>query len=235
MSAMAVSNARVAIQQPMPFGRVDTGSVRNPIIEPLWVGRRVLATLMTGEPARLTDEDGDELVTFAALREEIAAASLANTLIVDGYLTAQIRDSAGLTVPDVTEGLASPAELSRQMIMGGGGSGREERRDHAETSIKKRASMPEESGAGFVAVDLLELDGESLLDVPLLERKRLLDSALAESANVRRTPMVRAPAATWYSQWRLVGFSEMAFKGANGRYTPGVVSRDWAIARIPKR
>ncbi|HZM72756.1 MAG TPA: hypothetical protein VFC71_05215 [Candidatus Polarisedimenticolia bacterium] len=232
---MAISSARLAIQQPMPFGRVDTGAVRDPIIEPLWVGRRVLANVTSGEPALLTDEDGEALVTFAALREEIGAANMAATLIVDGYLTAQIRDSVGLIVPDVTDGMATPAEMSRQMIMGGGGSGREARRDHAEASIKNRAAMPEEAGAGFVAVDLLELDGESLLDVPLLERKRLLESALGESANVRRTPIVRAPAATWYSQWRSVGFSEMAFKAANGRYTPGVASRDWAIVRIPKR
>jgi hypothetical protein len=232
---MALSIARQTIQQPMPFGRVDTGAVRDPIIEPLWIGRRVLAHLTRGEQARLTDEGGDGLVTFAALREEIGAANLANTLIVDGYLTALIRDSAGLTVPDVSEGLASPAELGRQMIMGGGGSGSEERRDQAESSIKNRAAMPEETDAGFVAIDLLELDEESLLNVPLLERKRLLESAFAESTNVRRTTIVRPPAATWYSQWRLVGFSQMAFKAANGRYTPGVASRDWAIARIPKR
>jgi ATP-dependent DNA ligase len=160
---------------------------------------------------------------------------MAATLIVDGYLTAQIRDSVGLAVPDVTDGLMTPAQLSRQMIMGGGGARREARRDHAEASNRSRAAMPEETEAGFVAIDLLELDEESLLDVPLLERKRLLESALAESTNVRRTPIVRAPAATWYSQWRVVGFSEMAIKAANGRYTPGVVSRDWVIARIPKR
>jgi ATP-dependent DNA ligase len=121
------------------------------------------------------------------------------------------------------------------MIMGGGSSGREERIDRAEASLRNRSSMPDETGAGFVAVDLLELDGESLLDVPLLERKRLLDSILRESENVRLTPIVRAPAAPWYSQWRGVGFTEMAFKAANSRYTPGVVSRDWAITRIPRR
>lgn len=232
---MAVSTARPTISQPMPFGRVGTGEVRDPIIEPLWIGLRVLANLTTGEPARLTDEGGEALVGFAALREEIGAANMAASLIVDGYLTAQIRDSVGLSVPDITEGLATPAQLSRQMIMGSLGSSREARRDHVEASIKNRLWMPDETEAAFVAIDLLELDGESLLKVPLLERKRLLESAFAESAKVRRTPIVRPPIATWYSQWRLVGFTEMAFKAANGRYTPGVVSRDWAIARIPKR
>ena len=232
---MVVSTARPTIHQPMPFGRVDTGAVRDPIIEPLWIGRRVLANVVLGEQAEITDEIGESIVAFGALREEIAAANQAETLIVDGYLTALIRDSTGLSTPDVTEGMATPAQLGRQMIMGGGGLGREERRDHAEASIKKRAAMPDEAGAGFVAIDLLELDGESLLNVPLLERKRLLESALGESTNVRRTTIVRAPASPYYSQWRAVGFSEMAFKAANGRYTPGVASRDWAIARIPKR
>ena len=231
---MAVSTARLAITGPMPYGRVDTGSVRDPIIEPLWIGRRVLARLVAGEPAVLTDEDNDAIVTFGPLREEIAVANLAASQTVDGYLTAQIRDSAGLAMPDVTEGVATPSELGRQLIMGGG-LGREERRDRAEFSLKSRAGMPEETGAGFVAIDLLELDGDLLLDVPLLERKRLLDSAFAESANVRRTPMVRPPPATWYSQWRAAGFNEMALKAANGRYTPGVASRDWATARIPRR
>ncbi|MCI0347129.1 MAG: hypothetical protein L0221_17085 [Chloroflexi bacterium] len=232
---MAVSTVTVAITGPMPYGQVATGAVRDPIIEPLWIGRRVLARLAAGEPGSLTDEEGDAIVAFVPLREEIAAANLAATLIVDGYLTAQIHDATGRPMPDVTEGLTTPAQMGRQMMMGGGGSAREERRDRAEASIKSRAAMPDESAAGFVAIDLLEFDGESLLDVPLLERKRLLESAIAESENVRRTPIVRPPPATWYSQWRLAGFREMAFKAANGRYTPGIASRDWAIARIPKR
>jgi ATP-dependent DNA ligase len=218
----------------MPFGRVSTGSVRDPVIEPLWIGRRVLAHIAAGEQAQLTDESGEEITEFAALREEIAAANLASTLLVDGYLTASIRDSTGIQAPDVTEGLVSPSQMGRQMIVGGGSSRQEAKRDQAEASLKGRA-MPEEEVAGFVAIDLLELDGQSLLDVPLLERKRLLESVLGESAHVRRSPIVRAPPAPWYAQWRAMGFREMAFKAANGRYTPGVVSRDWAIVQIPKR
>jgi hypothetical protein len=235
MASMPLTSARPAVQLPMPFGKVGTGSVRDPIIEPLWIGRRVLAHLALGEQAQLTDAIGDELVEFKALREEIAAANLASTLLIDGYVTASIRDSTGMSAPDVTEGLVSPGQLGRQMIMGGGSSAAEARRDDAEASLKARAAMPDEDEAGFVAIDLLELDGESLLDVPLLERKRLLESAFGESANVRRSPIVRAPPARWYAQWRAMGFREMAFKAANGRYTPGVASRDWAIAQIPKR
>ena len=209
--------------------------VRDPVIEPLWIGRRVLARLTAGEPAEVTDEIGDRIVGFAPLREEVGAANRADSLVVDGYLTSLLRDTTGIGTPDVMDGVASAAQLGRQMVLGGGSSGSEARRDQAEASIKRRASMPEEDHAGFVAIDLLELDGEDLLTVPLLERKRLLESVLGESLNVRRTTIVRWPAATWYAQWRGLGFVEMAFKAANGRYTPGVASRDWAITRIPKR
>jgi len=219
----------------MPFGRAGFSDVRDPIIEPLWVGRRVLARIGPSEAATLTDEEGDEIVTFVELRAEIAAANLAATLTVDGYLTSSVRDTTGVATPDVSDGIAIPGELGRQMILGGGGTGREERRDRIDASIARRAAMPDEARAAFVAIDLLELDGEDLLDVPLLERKRLLESALGESMHVRRTTMVRPPAATWFAQWRALGFVQMAFKAANGRYSPGVASRDWAIGRIPKR
>ena len=72
----------------------------------------------------------------------------------------------------------------------------------------------------FVAVDLLVLDDEPLLDVPLLERKRLLESVLPEGDRVRRTAFVREPAGTFVTTWRSLGFGDLAYKTANGRYLP---------------
>ena len=86
-----------------------------------------------------------------------------------------------------------------------------------------------------MAIDLLRLDGDSLLDVPLAERKRLLDGILVDTEIVRKTVTVRAPVAAWYAQWRALGFREVAVKGANSRYTPGVPNPDWATALIPRR
>ena len=43
----------------------------------------------------------------------------------------------------------------------------------------------------FVAVDLLDLDGEPLLDVPLQERRRLLESVVDERVQVRVSSLVR--------------------------------------------
>ena len=66
--------------------------------------------------------------------------------------------------------------------------------------------LPEGSPAAFVAIDLLSIDDQSLLDVPLLERKRLLEAAIGEDELVRRTMMVRPPVEAWLGQWKaLVG------------------------------
>ena len=85
----------------------------------------------------------------------------------------------------------------------------------------------------LVAIDLLWLDGQPLFDVPLLERKRLLESALDESDIIRRGQFVRPPINTWIGSWRALGFSAITFKSPNGRYRPGTTADDWTIASMP--
>jgi ATP-dependent DNA ligase len=82
---------------------------------------------------------------------------------------------------------------------------------------------------------LLWLDDQPLLDVPLLERKRILESVLDESKLVRRGIYIRQPIDTWVGSWRSFGFNRMAFKAANSRYLPGQPNPDWAIADLPTR
>ncbi|HYM83181.1 MAG TPA: hypothetical protein VEY67_03395, partial [Candidatus Dormibacteraeota bacterium] len=87
----------------------------------------------------------------------------------------------------------------------------------------------------LVAIDLLALEGEPLLDIPLLERKRLLDSVLEPSHLVRLGAYVRPPIDPWIGSWRAQGFHAIAFKDANGRYRPGERADDWAVSNIPQR
>ncbi len=86
----------------------------------------------------------------------------------------------------------------------------------------------------FVAIDLLAVDGTTIVDVPLLERKRLLESVLGEGSLVRRTPFVREPATTFIRTWREAGFGELAYKDPNSRYRPGAPNDGWAIAPMPR-
>jgi bifunctional non-homologous end joining protein LigD len=98
---------------------------------------------------------------------------------------------------------------------------------------ESKLDAPPDHPLAFVAIDLLSLDGQSMLDIPLLERKRLLESVLTESNLVRRSAFVRPPVDPWLASWRSMGFRELAYKAANGRYVQGQVNDDWALVRIP--
>lgn len=85
--------------------------------------------------------------------------------------------------------------------------------------------------ATFMAIDLLALGGESVLDVPLQERRRLLESVVEQSLNVRVSPAVKQPVAGWLAGWRQAGFTHYLARHQNARYHPGGRSDDWL--RVP--
>lgn len=79
----------------------------------------------------------------------------------------------------------------------------------------------------FVAVDLLEVDGVSLLDAPLLERKRHLAGLIRPSQNVRVSPFVRRGMRAWRDTLQGQGFRRFVLKKVNSRYRPGETNDDW--------
>ncbi|HSK93278.1 MAG TPA: hypothetical protein VLA76_04385 [Candidatus Angelobacter sp.] len=83
----------------------------------------------------------------------------------------------------------------------------------------------------FVAIDLVELDGESLLAVPFQERRRLLASVVEEGLQVRVGALVKQPIGGWLVGWRQAGFAHYLARHQNARYHPGERSDDWL--RIP--
>jgi len=87
----------------------------------------------------------------------------------------------------------------------------------------------------FVAIDLLWLDGDPLLEVPLLERKRVLDSVIEPTELVRLGVYVRPPVETWISTWRRLGFIGLSVRAANSRYHPGEERPDWTLTPMPRR
>lgn len=89
------------------------------------------------------------------------------------------------------------------------------------------AETTDEDRRAFVAVDLLELEEEPLLDVPLQERRRLLESVVDERAQVRVSPAVKQPIGGWLLGWRDSGFTHYLAKHQNSRYAPGERTEDW--------
>lgn len=220
--------------RPQGFGGNAATRIAEPVVEPLWSGVRVLAACRD-RTAEL-HHDGEPFDAPAGLSEAVAAAAAAATtdgVILDGYVTKQVAvDEPGVyTGPD-------PLPSTGSILVGGLVGVRRPRREALlEELAEERAARdirPDES-VNLVVVDLLWLDGEWLLDVPLLERKRLLEGILPGDDLVRPSPYVRPPFASWVGSWRAQGFRGLAFKAANSRYRPGEKARDWATTSMPRR
>ncbi len=212
---------------PQQFGGRNFRAVADPIIEPHWSGVRVLARVGSGR-VRLTDEDGyDCTADFEEIARAIGAAALAGELVLDGVLTVEPSQvSTGITRPVIQA--PSAAEMMTGMVIGS----RRHRLD--EPGGSGRALDPDRPIA-FVAVDLLSIDGTALIDLPLLERKRLLDGSLATGELVRITPFVRAPGGPFIGTWQASGLRRVAYKGINSRYLPGDKNPAWASITIPSQ
>lgn len=81
----------------------------------------------------------------------------------------------------------------------------------------------------FAAFDLLEVDGESLIGFPLLERKRHLEGLLQPSRNVRLTTYVTRGLASWRDTLQGQGFRRVILKAWNSTYAPGQMNDDWLV------
>lgn len=229
-----VTGARAALAglRPQPFGDGHPGRVLDPLIEPLWTGVRALAAV-DEEGAALTGDDGTPIDGHADVAAALADAALADRLIVDGFLTKlAARESSGVYV--AMDDLPSASQLASRPLLGIRRTRAEEVTKAMEAARAARTFGPDDT-VTFVAIDLLWLDGESLLDVPLLERRRLLESVLAESDLVRRGVFVRPPIEAWIGSWRTLGFDGLSYRAANSRYQPGRASNEWVSAPMPRR
>ncbi len=227
--------------RPQAFGRRRVSDLSDPVIEPGWDGVRVLAHLdIRAAWAEIHDVHGEDLTEeHAPIVDALLAATAADTAILDGYLTDQAtrtgegRAIGAMDSPTIAEH-AGQFFLGRQGAEMMSGRGRRARTGGSRTADDVERDL-EDAPIAFVAVDLVALDGQPLVEIPLLERKRLLESVLAEGNLVRRTPFVREPAGTFIITWRSLGFGELAYKAANSRYFPGAPNEDWCLAPMPHR
>ena len=231
-STMTAMDALEIVQgwRPQTFGSKKSNDVTDPIVEPLWSGLRVLGAV-SGGSAFLQDPDGDRVDGFPELAEALAAASTASEIVVDGYITAEVvHGDAVAAITDTTK-LESPGKIVTQSLMGQRRKSDERLLDEGRAERMPRDDDP----IALVLVDLLWLDGTSLLDIPLLERRRLLDAVVTQSDLVRLGTYIRPPIDTWVGSWRSMGFPGLSFKAANSRYAPGSAAIDWASVAMPRR
>ncbi len=196
-------------------------SIADPIVEPAWAGIHVLAHFDVergdafGPWLCLLDDEGEDVTNNEpAVTKALSEAILAADAVIDGWLSEQATHTGqGASIATVYR----PSPLS--FITGRPG----------RLDVRTLPEQDEVRGAAFVAVDLLRLDGQPLLDIPLLERKRVLEGVLRVGDLVRVTPFTRPPLGQWLMTWKASGFSGALLKGANGRYEPGALAPDWAF------
>ena len=196
--------------------------ISDPLIEPLWRGTRVLVHLDRSRPTpdggtwcAILDDEGEDASDLepdvtAALRVAVGAADA----VIDGYLTDQA------TRPGENVALVSIGRRSGNIVMG----------HRIDPDVAPPIDDGEPRPVAFVAVDLLRVDGQDLFDVPLLERKRLLDSLVEVGDLVRLSPYTRPPVDGWMRSWRAAGFAGVMLKAANSRYRPGTETDQWTVA-----
>ena len=196
-------------------------TIRDPIVEPLWSGTRVIAHIHAGQPTRLIDKFGVDLAEDEpALAASVVAAVQADDAVIDGVLTDEAtRSGEGAAI--ISEPRASVMTFMFKQDPG------------VEVERKDVNTDPSEA---FVALDLLWLDGQSLLKVPLLERKRLLESVVTPGDLVRVSVHARPPVEAWVASWKSAGLLGGMMKAANSRYEPGTQTDQWrTVTRVAGR
>src|SRR5260221_8280248 len=135
----------------------------------MWRGDRVIVTI-AGNDISIFDTEGagvtdgtDDVV------DQLRTSVQADEVVLDGYLTRQATPVGG-TVFLMGAELPTAGQMTTQMLVGRG------LRARSMTKELEESAADRENPLAFVAVDLLLVDGQALLDIPLLERKRLLES-----------------------------------------------------------
>jgi bifunctional non-homologous end joining protein LigD len=100
--------------------------------------------------------------------------------------------------------------------------------DAPRLSREERARIP----LAYMVFDLLHLDGRSLLDVPLADRKALLRARLRPHPIVRFASDVPADGVAFTSAAAERGLEGVVAKRRDSRYQPGRRSRDWLKVKL---
>ncbi len=236
MSPAGTARDIAAAWQPQRPGQRFAEDIPNAIVEPGWGGARAVAAMAPDEAALF--RDGAELTVARELTQALVAAFTALEAVVEGHLTTSaLRSDHGVAPgpPEVERpALLVPRWVRRRRPADPGADARDR-----ETRLAREEQATLDLLAGgerhaFVATDLLQLDGQPLLDIPLLERKRLLESVLVVSDLVRVSTFVRPSSSAILASWGTLGFTELSYRGSNSRYLTGRENPDWAIGGAPR-
>jgi bifunctional non-homologous end joining protein LigD len=86
----------------------------------------------------------------------------------------------------------------------------------------------------FIAFDLLWLDGESLMDRPLEERRALLEKNFVPGAHVQISPQVPEKGSKFFEAAKAMGLEGIVAKKLGSLYRSGQRTKDWMKVKAVK-
>lgn len=83
----------------------------------------------------------------------------------------------------------------------------------------------------FIVFDILEHNNKSVINLPLLERKKILDATIKDSPHIQKIIFTKNGKALWHevNKRHLEG---VMVKKADGTYQPGIRSRTWLKVKL---
>ncbi|CAN5259732.1 ATP-dependent DNA ligase [soil metagenome] len=197
-----------------PMLAVDAGG--GPFDDPEWLfevkwdGVRAIATTVrpgAGPPgsSTLVSRRGNDVTGSYPELSALWERVLARNAVLDGEIVAF-----------TAEGRPSFQALQRRMHL----------RDETATRAATRAPV------SYLVFDLLAVDGETLVDVPLRERLSRLDDVLVPGGPFQRSEAIAGHGVGLYRAVRERGMEGVIAKRARSTYQPGRRSRDWRKLKV---
>jgi bifunctional non-homologous end joining protein LigD len=168
------------------------------LFEVKWDGHRCLANL--GTATRLTSRTQRDMTAQFPELIDMHRQLAARNAVVDGEIVALDRNGRPSFERMQDRFHRTPEELARN-----------------------KGRVPVQ----FLAFDLLWLDGQPLLDLPLVERRARLNEVLVETRDIRLSQVVEGAGKRFFKQVRELELEGIVAKRAASPYRPGTRSHDW--------
>jgi bifunctional non-homologous end joining protein LigD len=168
------------------------------LFEVKWDGHRCLANL--GTSTRLTSRTRRDMTAQFPELIDMHRQLAARNAVVDGEIVALDRDGRPSFERMQDRFHRTPEELARN-----------------------KGRVPVQ----FLAFDLLWLDGQPLLELPLHERRARLEEVLVETKDIRLSQVVEGAGTAFFDHVKALQLEGIVAKRADSCYRPGVRSADW--------
>jgi len=98
---------------------------------------------------------------------------------------------------------------------------------HPDFQLLQHAAKEPSTAIAYQVFDIIELDGKDLSDLPLLERKKILQKELPKSDHIRYCDHVKERGKEFFKVVKAQDLEGVIAKRMDGRYLKGVRSKSW--------